>query len=270
MIINCYKKRVFYQIYKSNEHIFTFQLAERNIELEGTRARVRVLERLQQRPATETDADDESETNLNHNGLDTTNMSSSSAESSRDLLQSSPMESAVLLKPSPRRRPSRIPLPGATKATAPKPPTHRRPESRESLSGQLNKHGNVSLASTTTVNSTSNRFKSNRDSSRESLNKSTSLQSKGQGTVRSLPRSNNSLGKQTPNGSSNNNNSLSKPRDSLESNGGAQAPPSTPPRRPPAPARRSQAQVGGNGGPNQDASGKVRTVKQFFWTTWLK
>ena len=197
-------------------------------------------------------------------------MSSSSAESSRDLLQSSPMESAVLLKPSPRRRPSRIPLPGATKATAPKPPTHRRPESRESLSGQLNKHGNVSLASTTTVNSTSNRFKSNRDSSRESLNKSTSLQSKGQGTVRSLPRSNNSLGKQTPNGSSNNNNSLSKPRDSLESNGGAQAPPSTPPRRPPAPARRSQAQVGGNGGPNQDASGKVRTVKQFFWTTWLK
>ncbi|CAB0040354.1 unnamed protein product [Trichogramma brassicae] len=232
------------------------QLAERNIELEGTRARVRVLERLQQRPATETDADDESELALHQlsNGtLDTTN-SNSSAESSREPLVN--LQNGAALKPSPRRRPSRIPLPGASKAAAPKPPIIQRSRctydsasqnySRDAL-GKQQQTSNGSPSSS----ANSNRLKSNRDSSRESLNKSISL-NKSQ-TNKSLSRSigssnNNNSGNDNYNknslGKATNSNSLTKPKDSLESNsGGAQAPPSTPPRRPSAPTRRSQSQA---------------------------
>ncbi|XP_023318257.1 uncharacterized protein LOC106651214 isoform X3 [Trichogramma pretiosum] len=268
-----------------------FQLAERNIELEGTRARVRVLERLQQRPATETDADSESELALHQlsNGtLDTTN-SNSSAESSREPLVN--LQNGAALKPSPRRRPSRIPLPGASKAAAPKPPIIQRSRctydsasqnySRDSL-GKQQQTSNGSPSGS----ANSNRLKSHRDSSRESLNKSISL-NKSQ-TNRSLSRSigssnNNNSGNDSNNknslGKATNSNSLSKPKDSLESNsGGAQAPPSTPPRRPSAPTRRSQSQapissrsvVNAAASADQDYGGKVRTVKQFFWKTWLK
>ncbi|KAI4475952.1 hypothetical protein M0802_014969 [Mischocyttarus mexicanus] len=102
-----------------------FQLEERNIELEGTRARVRVLERLQQRAPTEAEPEAENEQpRCEQSGLEP----GSSTESARDHHQ------AVEVKPSPRRRPSRIPLPGSTgKPTAPRPPSHGRNDSRESL-----------------------------------------------------------------------------------------------------------------------------------------
>ncbi|XP_058789219.1 uncharacterized protein LOC131663124 isoform X2 [Phymastichus coffea] len=213
-----------------------FQLAERNIELEGTRARMRVLERLQQRPATENDADDESEPLRNghhlQNGFDA---GSSSAESSRDTLHTSHNTSSESpLKPSPRRRPSRIPLPGATKATAPKPPItstpnnsnlqHRRNDSKDSLrSFKSNNNSSITSSRLCAVKAAA------RDSGRESLSKSTSGAIR-EPTSRSLPRnsSRDSLGKS----------SLSRTRDSLDSNGSQ-----TPPRRPPAPARRSHSQA---------------------------
>lgn len=217
---------------------------------------MRVLERLQQRPVTDNDADDESEPQHthHHNGLSNGSVldgttGSSSTESTN--LNGSASSADAQLKPSPRRRPSRIPLLGATKQAAPKPPAN----SKDSLKSLTQRNGNASLSSS------SHRNKTGRDSSRESLNKSSLNKSYGsrEPTSRSLPR-NNSLGK----------NSLSRPKDSLESNGQQQQQPVTPPRRPPAPARRSQSQSARPDATVSDAAGKVRTVKQFFWTTWLK
>ncbi|XP_076752754.1 javelin-like isoform X2 [Xylocopa sonorina] len=222
-----------------------FQLEERNIELEGTRARVRVLERRQQRPPTEADPEvDGDQPRCEQNGLEP----GSSTESARDHHQ------AVEVKPSPRRRPSRIPLPGSTtKSAAPRPPSHGRNDSRESLKSltrpprdsSRDSHSGKSLSKA-------------RDSNRDSLgNKSLTKSSNGNSNVgnsgssssgngnsketnreslnRSLPRNNSSRD------SLNKSSSLSRARDSLESNnlGTSSSPGTTPPRRPPAPARRS-------------------------------
>ncbi|XP_046436138.1 extracellular matrix-binding protein ebh isoform X1 [Neodiprion fabricii] len=238
-----------------------FQLAERNIELEGTRARVRVLERFQHRPPTEVD--------LNDSDIETARGSDqgclepgSSTESARDHHQE--------MVPSPRRRPSRIPLPGA-KQTAPKPPTHGRNNSRESLKSLTRQPRDSSRDSLGGKS-----FSKTRDSSRESLsnkslprttgnagsgsrsgNLNNSINNKDQTASaskdslnRSLPRHNNY------NCSPNSRDSLNKSssslsrgsvgreaRDSLES-GGVQNvvnSPGTPPRRPPAPARRAHS-----------------------------
>ncbi|XP_035742058.1 putative mediator of RNA polymerase II transcription subunit 26 isoform X1 [Vespa mandarinia] len=247
-----------------------FQLEERNIELEGTRARVRVLERLQQRAPTEAEPEAESEQpRCEQSGLEP----GSSTESARDHHQ------AVEVKPSPRRRPSRIPLPGSTgKPTAPRPPSHGRNDSRESLksltrlprdssrdshcgkslsktrdasreslgNNNNNNHNNSSSSSSNNNNNNNNNNKSlskstssgnssnsaggggnniGKDNSRDSLN-------------RSLPRNNSSRD------SLNKSSSLSRARDSLESSnlGGTNpSPGTTPPRRPPAPARRSHS-----------------------------
>lgn len=259
---------------------------------------MRLLELLQKRPATETDADDESESplanghanHLHQNGLDvSTNGGSSSADSSQmNHTNGSTEAQQHQLKPSPRRRPSRIPLLGANKATAPKPPSaattptsttagsvvgHRRNDSRDSLKSLSTRSNNPSISSNGRLAPNTAAKSQGRDSSRESLTKS-SLSKPREPMSRSLPRNNSgrdSLGKSAMNGSL-----LSRPRDSLEStHSGQQQAPGTPPRRPPAPARRSQSQAArpSSGGPSDsaaDGSGKVRTVKQFFWTTWLK
>ncbi|XP_043580271.1 uncharacterized protein LOC122566701 isoform X4 [Bombus pyrosoma] len=220
-----------------------FQLEERNIELEGTRARVRVLERLQQRPPTEIDPEaDGDQPRCEQNGLEP----GSSTESARDHHQ------AVEVKPSPRRRPSRIPLPGATtKAAAPRPPSHGRNDSKESLKSltrpprdsSRDSHGGKSLSKA-------------RDSNRDSLgNKSLTKNSNNNngigggnnnGTGNSKETNRESLNRSLPRNNSsrdslNKSSSLSRARDSLESNnlGTSSSPGTTPPRRPPAPARRS-------------------------------
>ncbi|KAK1135196.1 hypothetical protein K0M31_007967 [Melipona bicolor] len=225
-----------------------FQLEERNIELEGTRARVRVLERLQQRPPTEADPEaDGDQPRCEQNGLEP----GSSTESARDHHQ------AVEVKPSPRRRPSRIPLPGSTtKATAPRPPSHGRNDSRESLKSltrpprdsSRDSHGGKSLSKardsnrdslgnkSLTKSSNSNSSGSNNNGAGNSSNgNGNSKETNRESLNRSLPRNNSSRD------SLNKSSSLSRARDSLESNnlGTSSSPGTTPPRRPPAPARRS-------------------------------
>ncbi|XP_033326459.1 javelin-like isoform X2 [Megalopta genalis] len=219
-----------------------FQLEERNIELEGTRARVRVLERLQQRPPTELDPDaNGDQPRCEQTGLEP----GSSTESARDHHQ------AVEVKPSPRRRPSRIPLPGSTsKATAPRPPSHGRNDSKESLKSltrpprdsSRDSHGGKSLSKA-------------RDSSRDSLGNKSLTRNSGNnsgagssssGTGNSKETNRESLNRSLPRNNSSRDSlhkssSLSRARDSLESNnlGTSSSPGTTPPRRPPAPARRS-------------------------------
>ncbi|KOC61889.1 hypothetical protein WH47_05422 [Habropoda laboriosa] len=248
-----------------------FQLEERNIELEGTRARVRVLERLQQRPPTEADPEvDGEQPRCEQSGPEP----GSSTESARDHHQ------AIEVKPSPRRRPSRIPLPGSTgKAAAPRPPSHGRNDSKESLKSltrpprdsSRDSHGGKSLSKARDANRDSlgnnksltksnnhnnniggNSNGSNKETNRESLNKS-------------LPRNNSSRD------SLNKSSSLSRARDSLESNnlGTSSSPGTTPPRRPPAPARRSYSLARATTSVDTE-NGKVRSVKQYFWSNWLK
>ncbi|XP_071627067.1 uncharacterized protein Jvl isoform X2 [Temnothorax longispinosus] len=239
-----------------------FQLEERNIELEGTRARVRVLERLQQRPPTEADPEaDLEQPRCEQSGLEP----GSSTESARD--HHPPVE----IKPSPRRRPSRIPLPGnvsgktsttptasVTATTPARPPSHGRNDSRESLKSLTRPPRDSSRDSHGGGKSLSKP----RDSSRDSLGNKSLSKSGGNGSSnisvgggggnketnresslnnRSLPRNNSSRD------SLNKSSSLSRARDSLESNNnlGTSSPitgtVNAPPRRPPAPARRSHS-----------------------------
>jgi len=280
--------------------VILFQLEERNIELEGTRARVRVLERLQQRPPTETEPEADSEQpRCEQSGLEP----GSSTESARDHHQ--PME----IKPSPRRRPSRIPLPGstcgkttsstianATVITSSRPSSHGRNDSRESLKSLTRPLRDSSRDSHGGGKSLSKPRDSNRDSlgsrslSRNGASNSNSNASGGGGgggsggggketnresslNNRSLPRNNSSRD------SLNKSSSLSRARDSLESNNnlGASSPATGtttanvgPPRRPPAPARRSHSLARAATSVDASENGKVRPVKQFFWSSWLK
>ncbi|XP_012527492.1 uncharacterized protein LOC105831697 isoform X2 [Monomorium pharaonis] len=239
-----------------------FQLEERNIELEGTRARVRVLERLQQRPPTEAESEaDLEQPRCEQSGLEP----GSSTESARDHHQ--PVE----IKPSPRRRPSRIPLPGNVSGkttttptasvnamTPARPPSHGRNDSRESLKSLTRPPRDSSRDSHGGGKSLSKP----RDSSRDSLSNKSLSKNCGNGSSnnsvsgggvgketnresslnnRSLPRNNSSRD------SLNKSSSLSRARDSLESNNnlGTSSPitgtTNAPPRRPPAPARRSHS-----------------------------
>lgn len=272
-----------------------FQLEERNIELEGTRARVRVLERLQQRPPTETEPEaDLEQPRCEQSGLEP----GSSTESARDHHQ--PVE----IKPSPRRRPSRIPLPGnasgkatsttpttsVTAATTPaRPSSHGRNDSRESLKSLTRPPRDSSRDSHGGGKSLSKP----RDSSRDSLGNRSLSRGGGNGSSnssaggggggggketnresslnnRSLPRNNSSRD------SLNKSSSLSRARDSLESNNnvGTSSPNTgtinAPPRRPPAPARRSHSLARAATSVDASDNGKVRPVKQFFWSSWLK
>ncbi|XP_043250279.1 uncharacterized protein LOC122396173 [Colletes gigas] len=244
-----------------------FQLEERNIELEGTRARVRVLERLQQRPPTETDPEaDGEQPRCEQTGLEP----GSSTESARDHHQT------VEVKPSPRRRPSRIPLPGTTaKATAPRPPSHGRNDSKESLKSltrpprdsSRDSHSGKSLSKA-------------RDSTRDSLgNKSLTKNgsngnvggSNGNGNGNSKETNRESLNRSLPRNNSsrdslNKSSSLSRARDSLESNnlGTSSSPGTTPPRRPPAPARRSYSLARGSTSVDTE-NGKSCTEPPSSW-----
>lgn len=269
-----------------------FQLEERNIELEGTRARVRVLERLQQRPPTEAEPEvDLEQPRCEQSGLEP----GSSTESARDHHQ--PVE----IKPSPRRRPSRIPLPGnvsgkttsttptasVTATTPVRPPSHGRNDSRDSLKSLTRPPRDSSRDSHGGGKSLSKP----RDSSRDSLGNRSLSRNGGNGSSnngvgagggnketnresslnnRSLPRNNSSRD------SLNKSSSLSRARDSLESNNNLGTPSSTtgttnaPPRRPPAPARRSHSLARAATSVDASENGKVRPVKQFFWSSWLK
>lgn len=274
------------------------------------------MERLQQLPLTENDADDESDPplvlvnsntplsstscNALENGI--SNSSSSNTESSREPnpTTTSNNTNGQSKQLSPRRRPSRIPLLGSTKSTASKPTGattstingHKRHDSRDSLKSLSQKMNNnassssiISALSSSSSSSLSRQQQQQhltkiggRDSSRESLSKKNNNQ-RHEPTSRSLPRNNS------------NNNSCTNSRDSLgkqqtsnsfsrtvsiESSGN-HSNPITPQRRPPAPARRSQSQTSrpsGHGGSDSNVVPandiKVRTVKNFFWTTWLK
>lgn len=243
---------------KSNDSLFVAQLEERIIELEGTRARVRVLERLQQRAPTE-DPDESVETaRCDHGGLEP----GSSTESARDHHQ------AVEVKPSPRHRPSRIPLPGANKSIAPKPPalTDKAKDGRESLKS-LSRPPRDSSREGSNANGTSGKFSTKtRDSSlsNKSLNKSllVNKDTSRESLNKSLPRNNSCRD------SLNKSSSLSRSRDSLESSNNcpvATLSPITPPRRPPAPARRSHSLARSV----DSEAAKVRAQKPFFFT-WLR
>ncbi|EZA61067.1 hypothetical protein X777_08279 [Ooceraea biroi] len=272
-----------------------FQLEERNIELEGTRARVRVLERLQQRPPTETEPEADSEQpRCEQSGLEP----GSSTESARDHHQ--PVE----IKPSPRRRPSRIPLPGsacskaisstpsatavaanATVTAPPRPSSHGRNDSRESLKSLTRPPRDSSRDSHSGGKSLSKPRDSSRDSlgsrslSRNGASNSNNSASGGGGggketnresslNNRSLPRNNSSRD------SLNKSSSLSRARDSLESNNnlGASSPATGtttanvgPPRRPPAPARRSHSLARAATSVDASENGKSCTEPPSSW-----
>lgn len=228
--------------------------------MEGTRARVRVLERFQQRPSTEGDSNADTESELLPRCEQNCPEPGSSTESSRDHHQ------AVEVKPSPRRRPSRIPLLGVAKANAPKPPTttHGRNDSKESLK---------SLTARATRDSsrdslTGKNITKTRDTSRESLNKSLSRTSNGSTTMGiKEPTGKDSLNKSLPRNNSNKDSLskssiLSRTRDSLESNHLGSSSPVTPPRRPSAPARRSHSLARAS---VDNDTGKVRPTKLSFW-----
>ncbi|XP_050461807.1 uncharacterized protein LOC126856879 isoform X1 [Cataglyphis hispanica] len=264
-----------------------FQLEERNIELEGTRARVRVLERLQQRPPTEVEPEaDLEQPRCEQSGVEP----GSSTESARDHHQ--PVE----IKPSPRRRPSRIPLPGSasgktssttptTSATTIAPPrsSHGRNDSRESLKSLTRPPRDSSRDSHGGGKSLSKA----RDSSRDSLGNRSLSKNGGNGSSssnggggsgggggnkeanresslnnRSLPRNNSSRD------SLNKSSSLSRARDSLESNNNlstSSPTTNTPPRRPPAPARRSHSLARAATSVDASENGKNCTEPPSSW-----
>lgn len=251
-----------------------------------------MLERLQQRPPTEV----EPETDLEQPRCEQSGVEpGSSTESARDHHQ--PVE----IKPSPRRRPSRIPLPGSvsgktTSTTpttsaitiAPSRPSHGRNDSRESLKSLTRLPRDSSRDS----HSGGKSLSKPRDSSRDSLGNRSLSKNGGNGSSssngggvsgggsgnkeanresslnnRSLPRNNSSRD------SLNKSSSLSRTRDSLESNNNlSTSSPTTnaPPRRPPAPARRSHSLARAATSVDASENGKVRPVKQFFWSSWLK
>lgn len=252
-----------------------------------------MLERLQQRPPTEVEPEaDLEQPRCEQSGVEP----GSSTESARDHHQ--PVE----IKPSPRRRPSRIPLPGSasgkttsttptTSATtiAPSRPSHGRNDSRESLKSLTRLPRDSSRDSHGGGKSLSKARDSSRDSlgnrslSKNGGNGSSSSNNGGGGSGggggnkeanresslnnRSLPRNNSSRD------SLNKSSSLSRTRDSLESNNnlGTSSPTTNaPPRRPPAPARRSHSLARAATSVDASENGKVRPVKQFFWSSWLK
>lgn len=232
---------------------------------------MRVLERLQQRPPTEGDPEvDADQPRCEQSGLEP----GSSTESARDHHQ------AVEVKPSPRRRPSRIPLLGASsKTTAPRPPSHGRNDSKESLKSltrpprdsSRDSHGGKSLSKARDSNRDSLGNKSltknssnNNNSNGNNNGNGNSKETNRESLNRSLPRNNSSRD------SLNKSSSLSRARDSLESNnlGSSSSPGTNPPRRPPAPARRSHSLARATTSVDTE-NGKVRSVK-LYWLNWLK
>ncbi|KAG8037661.1 hypothetical protein G9C98_005872 [Cotesia typhae] len=221
-----------------------FQLDRQNIELEGTRALVRVLEK-QHQQLQPVDGDPESEVETREPCC---LEAGSSTESARDhhqpaIVSLSPAGTTLheAIKPSPRRRPpSRIPLPDSStksatlstlSSSAPSRAsysalTNGKSESRESLKTSLKSltakpprdSSRDSFTSGQNPNASKSLSAKTRDSSRESLNKSLSKNPRESNSRESLsrsslPRSNNSATARDSLTKS----SLSRARDSLES-----------------------------------------------------
>lgn len=169
------------------------------------------------------------------------------------------------MKPSPRRRPSRIPLPGAAKTATPKPPTpHGRNDSKESLKSLTTRTARDSSRDSLPGKIFSSKT---RDTSRESLNKSLSRTTERTNGAANKEAGRDSLNKSLPRNNSskdslNKSSLLSRARDSLESNHLGSSSPVTPPRRPSAPARRSHSLARAS---VDTDTGKVRPVKLSFW-----
>ncbi|CAG5108980.1 Protein of unknown function [Cotesia congregata] len=221
-----------------------FQLDRQNIELEGTRALVRVLEK-QHQQLQPVDGDPESEVETREPCC---LEAGSSTESARDHHQPATVSLSQAgttlheaVKPSPRRRPpSRIPLPDSStksatlstlSSSAPSRAsysalTNGKSESRESLKSSLKSltakpprdSSRDSFTSGQNPNASKSLSAKTRDSSRESLNKSLpknprESNSRESLSRSSLPRSNNSATARDSLSRS----SLSRARDSLES-----------------------------------------------------
>ncbi|XP_021922071.1 uncharacterized protein LOC110830935 isoform X3 [Zootermopsis nevadensis] len=211
-----------------------FQLEEKSIELEGTRARVRVLERLQQKAATQDTAGVVSpeatvnsilpllalpmhaDDNIHHSSSTESahdhTMGIQSKEGSSD--QGDVKKMPQLQQMSPRRRPSKIPLPGTKSLCAPKPPSGR------STSVSSRNRGSPSLKSRTDSNSSLSGKNTTRESSWKNRNESSSSLTGG-GKSRESPsggRNSSLLGR---NNSRDSLNSGSKSRESYTSTGKA-------------------------------------------------
>lgn len=204
-----------------------FQLEEKSIELEGTRARVRVLERLQQKAsqgaATLLPPEASSNTILPLLALpmpaDDNMHHSSSTESAHDHTMGVQSEDGTsdqgevkktpeLQQMSPRRRPSKIPLPGTKSVCAPKPP------SGKSASVSSRNRGSPPLKSRTDSNSSLSGKSTFRESSWKNRSESNSSLTGG-GKNRESPnggRNSSLLGR---NNSRDSLNSCSKSRDSF-------------------------------------------------------
>nr|CAD7259430.1 unnamed protein product [Timema shepardi] len=255
------------------------KLEEKSIELEGTRARVRVLERIQYRAASEEEdpppmIPPEASTNLVIPLLalpmpiddiasathDDTVHHSSSTESAHDHTDTVETKKAPEPPLSPRRRPSKIPLPPSSKGT--KPPTGRtgtpsrcRPDSSNSVSlNSGNKSGN----------------KSKTDSLKTRNNSLSGVGSRTRDSLSAGGKS--SLGKQRSNSDS----LSSSSRLSLSSNKSLKGSLSSVSGRktPHHQAARRAGNVTANtrGGliePDEQGS-KVRSNKLSFWSNWLK
>lgn len=165
----------------------SLQLEEKNIELEGTRARVRVLERLQRKASQDTagvtlpeatgnpilpmlalpmPADD----NVHHSSSTesahdhTIGIQSEDGTSDQGEVKKTPQSQLM----SPRKRPSKIPLPGTKSCCAPKPP------SGKSASVSSRNRGSPSLKSRTDSNSSLSGKSATRESSWKNRSESNS------------------------------------------------------------------------------------------------
>ncbi|XP_069698228.1 serine-rich adhesin for platelets isoform X3 [Periplaneta americana] len=162
-----------------------FQLEEKSIELEGTRARVRVLERLQQKTSKEptTNLPPVLPPDVSTNPIlpllalpmpaDDNTHHSSSTESAHDHTvgmssdQGDAKKASQSQQMSPRRRPSKIPLPGTKSYCAPKPPSGKsasisnRSRGSPSLRSRTDSHSSLSGKNAPRESSWKNRSDSN-------------------------------------------------------------------------------------------------------------
>ncbi|PSN42824.1 hypothetical protein C0J52_12683 [Blattella germanica] len=208
-----------------------FQLEEKSIELEGTRAQVRVLERLQQKstqdittilpPILPPEATMNpilpllalpmpNEDNIHHSSSTesahdhTVEMQSEEVTSDHGETKKTPQSQQM----SPRRRPSKIPLPGTKSYCAPKPP------SGKSISITNRSRGSPSLKSRTDSNSSLSSKLTTRESSWKNRSDSNSSLSGG-GKSRESPSGGRNSSLSGKNNSRDSLNSGSKSRDSI-------------------------------------------------------
>lgn len=285
---------------KEENEDLRFQLEDRNIELEGTRARVRLLEQLQLSKPLDHSPDiipvgiepvlqcqhhhQQQQNEMTRSEITTASMKamsplplnlqmdhSSSTESAHDQSEQNRKDN--------RRRPSKIPLPGVKSYAAPKPPVGKQGQSQSPSSGARSRSGG-SPGRPSSAHSWRNKSEGN-SLSAATNNKSTTntgLSSRGRDSLTGKLRNNDSLSKHRDSlvNYSNTNSfgsgtaaaglksggASSKQDSSMSSSKGA------------APSARGQVirRVGSsssrNGG-RESPDTKVRPKLQF-WTNWLK